>query len=54
MPDAVCQSKEELDEINGENLRETTSILDQRRVLREDKGRKSVKLIKKTWKIYWR
>ena len=41
MPDDVCKSKEELEEINGENLRETTSILDPKRVLREDKGRES-------------
>ena len=45
VPDDVCQSKEELEEINGENLRETTSILDPKRLLREDKGRKSAKLI---------
>ena len=46
--DDVCQSKEELEEINGENLRETTSVLDPRGVLREDKGRKEAKLILKS------
>ena len=46
--DDVCQSKQEVEEVN---LRET-SVLDQRRVLREDKGIKSAKLTKKAWKIH--
>ena len=44
VPDDVDQSKEEPEETN---LKET-STLDQRRVLREDKGTKTVKLTKKT------
>ena len=44
VPHDVCQSKEELEETN---LKET-SILDQRRVLREDEGTKMVKLTKKS------
>ena len=42
--DDVCQTKQQLEKVN---LRET-SVLDQRRVPREDKGKKTAKLTKKS------